>query len=437
MASVSQFFSELQVVGGSYMNGSSNDERLLSADLELTVDQISELSFKLNDPNWVYLASFGKDGPLKKDAQYRNLMLRVASYSCDGGPTGMGGTTLKLQPRGLMRMRDIQGALTRNDISPTQFVRDSAANCGMTFLGQDSQSRPTITRDVGETEQEKNDNNEWTTNQRLAAEEGFLIFERYNELVFASPKWLYDNQPVHTLGLGDSVKDRHARLLEVPDIEVSASKNTTNEVSFKIPMTLAEKILPGHAVHVLGLPAGLSEKKLLVTKVGYPLAGVGDLSITARDPWEIEKQETKEQREARENAGKGGAGGGGPVGPGRPNIDTSGMTIQESMIAVVKAKFPMIQVTSTTRNEPGSYHDVGSRKAVDFSNGGDAGTPEMYQLAKFIFETYLHQTHELIHYYWEHNIGDMQDVGRGGSYYSSGTMNQHRNHVHWAMSVRA
>lgn len=126
--------------------------------------------------------------------------------------------------------------------------------------------------------------------------------------------------------------------------------------------------------------------------------------------------------------------------PNMPN--TAAMSIQDAMIAVVKYKFPgpndggVFTITSKSRGEPGSYHDYSENKAIDISNGGDAGTPEMKSLAQWIYENFLGKgCLELIHSPFNHNIGDDADVGDGMStYYNPGTMAQHRNHVHWAMA---
>jgi hypothetical protein len=163
-------------------------------------------------------------------------------------------------------------------------------------------------------------------------------------------------------------------------------------------------------------------------------------------------------------AGKSG-GGGGPagtggltsilgVGPGPttggiaksnldPNMpDTSGMRINDSIEAVVNYKFPQTfpaqgggwGAWSKDRFTDNGYHS--KAQACDFSNGGDAGTPEMLALAKWWFENYFGKgLLELIYAHFNHNVGDDTDVGDGmGSYYGPGTMAEHRNHVHIAMA---
>lgn len=114
----------------------------------------------------------------------------------------------------------------------------------------------------------------------------------------------------------------------------------------------------------------------------------------------------------------------------------AGGGIVESMERIVGSRFPTLlqngHAFSSYRNTP-DHHGAG--KAADFSNGGDAGTPEMKALANFIADNYLAQTLELIHSPFGRNIKDGQFVGDGRGFYGADIMAQHRNHVHWAVSA--
>lgn len=309
MASGSDFFTRLNIVGGQFFNNGTTETHILSASISLTVDQASEIQFALHDPNWEYIQSFGEKGPLDRDAVYEQFKLKVVGYSYDGGPSGLGGSTIKLQPAGIVNSRKITGPLLRENISPTQFVIDGARSAGMDCVAQDSPVRPSINRDIpdeGKENTQGNDKNEWTTLNRLAAEEGFLLFEAANVLYFGSPQWLFDTRPNWVVGFGSTAPGRATRLLEFPTIDMSSSKNTPNEMSFRIPLEYAEQIMPGHSITVMGVPkSAMGEKKLLITSVEYPLAGLGDLSIACREPWVIEKQETPEQKAAKEGSSGG------------------------------------------------------------------------------------------------------------------------------------
>lgn len=303
------FYQRLTIEGGGLekFNNLGTERMILSASISLTVEQASEVSFQLLDPNWGYVGSFAGDrGPIGKKAMYGSEMpLYVSSFSLDGGPAGTGGSTLKMQPAGIERARLITGALNRGNISPTDYAKDAAAHCGMKFVGEPSPVRPSVTRDVGTDDNKNADANEWSTIKRLAAEEGFLAFECLNTLYFASPKWLFDKQPVVTVGYGGTVLDRHLQIQNTPSIDMSTSKNTDDEVSFDLPIEAAGRIMPGMNIIVKGIFRGMADKKLLVTSIGYPLAGLGSVSVSAKYPWTIEKQAL-----AGEGGGNSGSGGG-------------------------------------------------------------------------------------------------------------------------------
>lgn len=88
-----------------------------------------------------------------------------------------------------------------------------------------------------------------------------------------------------------------------------------------MPLLKENRLRPGNTVNVRGVP--FTAEKLLITSVSYPLAGIGNVSVTAKRPWVIEKQETPEQKEAKRASREAARGTGsgsvnaGPIGSGR------------------------------------------------------------------------------------------------------------------------
>ncbi|WP_237169034.1 phage tail tape measure protein [Prescottella equi] len=116
---------------------------------------------------------------------------------------------------------------------------------------------------------------------------------------------------------------------------------------------------------------------------------------------------------------------------GRVGKYANGGEIVDSMTAVVQSRFPGMQMSSGLRFTDNGHHSTGH--AADFSNGYDS-TPEMRALAAFIADNYLSQTLELIHSPFDRNIKNGAYVGDGMGFYGSGTMAEHRDHVHWAVN---
>lgn len=115
--------------------------------------------------------------------------------------------------------------------------------------------------------------------------------------------------------------------------------------------------------------------------------------------------------------------------------NTSQMSINDSIAAVALYKFPMMTYYSGERYTDSGYHS--KLQAADISNGGDAGTPEMMQLAQWWYDNFFGKgILELIYAHgFSNNVGDDRNVGDGMSeYYNPSTMADHRDHVHIAMS---
>ena len=88
----------------------------------------------------------------------------------------------------------------------------------------------------------------------------------------------------------------------------------------------------------------------------------------------------------------------------------------------------MFTLTSALRFTDRGNHSVGL--ATDWSNGGNAGTPQMKQLAKAVYDNFPNSK-ELIH--WP--LAGWQNLQNGApKNFGEPTNSQHRNHVHWATS---
>lgn len=117
-----------------------------------------------------------------------------------------------------------------------------------------------------------------------------------------------------------------------------------------------------------------------------------------------------------------------------PAFATGGPIVQ-SMVRAVQKKFPGMSFTSGLRYTDDGYHS--KDQAADFSNTGAGmpSTPQMQALAAWIADNYAGITLQLIHSPFGRNIGQGQGfVGDGLGFYGSGTMAEHSDHVHWAVS---
>ena len=313
MTSPSAAFLPFKIDGGVLPNNRDPSEVLLSANADLSMDQESEISMELNDPGFMYFSSFkGGRGPVGKALAFNGVPYECADVSLSPGPTGQGGMTIRVRPQGVQKLRKVKGALTRTNLSSTQYVKDAVTRQGMKFIGEPSTSKPSIARDVASEGADDTDANEWTTIQGLAGEEGFLAFELFNTLYYGSPQWLFDKMPNVKVTYGGLWHP--LAMMGPPSIEIGRTKDD-DDISFSLPLQAVGKILPGMSVTIEGVP--FISPKLLVTGVSYPFAGSGSVSVKAKNPWKIEKQ----QRGAKDtqynfNFGGTGSGNGGSFGPG-------------------------------------------------------------------------------------------------------------------------
>lgn len=104
-----------------------------------------------------------------------------------------------------------------------------------------------------------------------------------------------------------------------------------------------------------------------------------------------------------------------------------------AMANIVRAKYPMLQLTSGYR--PGDRGMHGAGLASDWSNG-HGNTPQQLALAHDIARTYPGSA-ELIYDSpgWAGNIKNGRNVGPFGAFYTMAQAGPHHHHVHWAMTT--
>jgi hypothetical protein len=106
---------------------------------------------------------------------------------------------------------------------------------------------------------------------------------------------------------------------------------------------------------------------------------------------------------------------GAPVGGGDSGL-------WKAMWAIVHAAIPYARLSSSVRNEPGSYHNTG--QAIDIAGG------DMRAIDKWIYDKFGGSISELIHTPGPYNVKD----GRH-HVYNPTVRSGHYDHVHWAMTA--
>ena len=171
---------------------------LLSADLEMNVDQASELTLAFDDPGFKLLSSgvFDPDTVLR----YQGLYLYIAVLETNEG-AGLGGIRVQARPLAIKRLKNLRGKKVYKDVSPAGYIIRECreAKVGNDPVVQRTAKKKRVVRDHAEkgTTYEPGDYpSAWTTMRRLANETGSVLYEVGGTIFFGRPTWLVEHQPV-------------------------------------------------------------------------------------------------------------------------------------------------------------------------------------------------------------------------------------------------
>lgn len=256
---------------------------LLSADLEMTVDQASELTLAFDDPGFELLASgvFDPDTVLR----YQGLHLYIAVLETNEG-AGLGGIRVQARPLAIKRLKNLRGKKVYKDVSPAGYIIRECreAGVGNDPVAQRTAKKKRVVRDRAEkgTTYEPGDYpSAWTTMRRLAGETGSVLYEVGGTIFFGRPTWLVEHQPVLDVNWYPEDGTEPA---SIPEIRRSVDSKDV-EITVNLPLDRASRVFPGMGVRFNDFP--VYDDTYYITRVSYPLTGEGDLVVdaaTVRNP---------------------------------------------------------------------------------------------------------------------------------------------------------
>ena len=261
---------------------------IFSADLEMSTDQVSELAISIDDPGFKILerGTFNTNTPVT----YRGLHLYVAVIETnDGG--GLGGLTIRCRPLAVKKLKDLKGKRVMKDVTSGAYViaECTTAKVGQTPVVQHLAKKKQIKRDKAEsgvTYDLASEPSAWTTIQRLAGEEGCIVYEVGGRIYFGKPTWLVEKLP--QLEVGWYPEDNTEPTM-IPQFRQSVDSDET-EITVELPISRAGMVIPGMGITFPGFPRFTGS--YYVTGVNYPLVGSGrgNVSISATTVKNPEKQ---------------------------------------------------------------------------------------------------------------------------------------------------
>lgn len=245
-------------------------ESLRAATIDMTTDEVTQLTLSVVDPGWRILGT----GLLVPGMQvdFEDFHLSIAGIDTEDAD-GTEGFTVKCRPLIVRALKQRVGALILRDISPTEFVSLECAAVGARLVAQSSQQRAIVARDVptpGQLYDPLSTPSSWTTIQRLAEELGYITFESAGVVYFAKPTWLVANLP--SASARYRTGDVGLWSDDVPLCSKSEDSLMTS-VQMRIPSRRVGLYRPGYALDFKGVPQ--FDGKYIVTAMSFDLLDVG------------------------------------------------------------------------------------------------------------------------------------------------------------------
>lgn len=279
-------------------------DHLLDSTISGGVSAVSEITLELEDPGW-RLMTTGLIVVGSTVFDWHIFKTSLAAIEMTGGNTGHGGMRLSFRSRWVRNLKKRQGPTggTQRNVSASTYVASECRAVGITpYVQPDSPVRKQISRDVPKAGEPVTAGAEypsaWTTFQRLAREEGYIMFEYAGFLYFGTPQWCRDRRKEAPKIKWINGTDAE-RPLSPPTARRSEDSEIPVEMSLELPRERWPEFRPGWAIEVTGMPNfdgkyivnsmsyDMSRMKPLMLEVGtavnpVPQGGEGDQSTTER-----------------------------------------------------------------------------------------------------------------------------------------------------------
>lgn len=265
---------------------------IYSADLEMSTTEVSELAISLDDPDFDVLKKGTFD--INTPVTYRGAHLYVAVVETnDGG--GLGGLTIRCRPLAVRKLKDFKTTDKNKgvykDLTPGDYVIAECKRAGVakTPFVQKGKKKHKIVRDkeeAGVTYDPASEPSAWTTMQRLAAEEGYILYEVGGVIYFGQPTWLVKHLPTLEVVWYSADGKEPA---SIPQFRQTVDSKDT-EITVELPIARAGHVFPGCNFTITDFPR--FKGPFYVTGVSYPLVGLGrgNINVTAATTRNPEKQ---------------------------------------------------------------------------------------------------------------------------------------------------
>lgn len=268
----------IKVNGGTW--NADISESITSAEMSLSTSQVNQLTIACDDPDYSFINRHRI--PMNTWVSYENLKFSVASLETNAGG-GEGGFVITCRPRAIRKLKERKGKKTMKNVSPSGFVKEECRLAGIPCTVQPSARRKSVSRDVTEKGQQGSveENNTWTTFNRLAEELGFICYELEGRIYFGQPTWFA--QTAYVTRVEGYKTTRGYAVTQIPTCVRSQDNNNKVTISFTVPIERQADFRPGRIVDFHGVPGFTG--KYFITSVTFDLAGgINEIDVDAETP---------------------------------------------------------------------------------------------------------------------------------------------------------
>lgn len=266
------------------------------------VDQVTEIETVIADPA---LQRIGAAGIFVVGdthvtwAEIHEMVLSAVEVS--GGEAGTGQARLQWRPLLVRNLKRARGPHVLRGVSASQYVVAATKAAGGQAIAQETARRTQIARDVPKDAEPPpegaNYPSDWTTFQRLAREEGFIIFEYAGIVYFGRPSWVRTRRMERNVvrWYGGTEENQS---IGFPTVRKSEDSETLVTIEARIPYRRVNEFRPGWSFDLEGIP--YFSGGYMVGQLRRELSAHGIIEITAMSaldplPTEVQGSETTER----------------------------------------------------------------------------------------------------------------------------------------------
>jgi hypothetical protein len=279
---------------GSVATGQMADiaENVTSMSLSLTMDQASELSFSVIDPNFVFASN--NYFQIRRDVFYRELIFEIARVEVSQSRSVHPEYRLVCYNKNVQMMKRDKKPEAYRGISASDYARTVAKRFNMNAFVQETPKKQSIVKGKSNNA----DENVWTVLQRSASEAEFVCFEIDNTLFFCSQRYLLGKWgdpnyqymgnffipfgwPENDEAAFPGSKNRYI-MMEIPSFTRSENDPMDAEGTIIVERTNGVQLRPGMTINITGIPD--FENGYLVTDVSFQEGSPDPVQVSFRTP---------------------------------------------------------------------------------------------------------------------------------------------------------